>query len=238
MSLSRAVGAAVDAVFAVAPLQAFSRLDAARHASIRCYYRRVPGAEWEITVYRDKWWGKAGGRVYLELFCLVAEVQRLLGGCEQSWLNPDYSRPLEVFQYRTSNPDDDTQWEITSVADVVPFTDAVREALQRRGLPWLESLTTREGVVDHLLASGAHLTLAALLVGYGDAVAARAAFARYLCGYPREIDGALAQMTTLGVIDAAEQATLARASLQAQEAYARAVQQWCTVHGVAAQHDG
>ncbi len=225
-ALRRAVAAAADAVFAHPRLAGFARLDAGGGHWIRRYYRRRGDDEHEIAIYAGKHWGAGGGLVYAELFFLGADVQRALGGGEQSWLDPDYARPLAVLQYRTAREAVNTEWRIASGDDVETFAAALGAFLPGEAHDWFAALSTPDGVVAWLERQARHLSLACLHAHLGNRDAALAALRDYLRDRPRQIEDDLARLVACGLISAADGDELQRASLQHEEEYARRVAAW------------
>jgi hypothetical protein len=227
MNLAKQVGDAVDRVFADEPgLRGFTKHDTKSGDSFRRYYMATAYAEREIQVYRDKYWTKDGGKVYIELYCLIPEVQQLLGGVEQSWLNPDYSKPIICFQYRTSVDADETLWEICTPGDIAAFEMELRRWLTSEGLPWLNRLDSREGLLGYLARDGDHIYLARLLAHWGRREAAMRHMTAFLNALPRQIERPLQSLTDAGLLTTDDQALLLKASIQNDEEYRRRVQTW------------
>ena len=231
-SLTRAVGAAVDEVFTHPHLHAFRKLEQRDGASIRRYYRRTPAAECEVSVYRDKWWDKSGGHIHLELHCLVDEVQQLLGGCSQSWLEPDYTQPLQHFQYSLGHGAERCGWKISSVDDIVALSAGLQDFLLVHALRWFDQLASRDGVIGYLKDQGAYASLAEFHARLDDKSQALRFLSEFLLEYPRDIERVLETMVSVGVISEEENRVLLRGSLQHQDDYARCVQQWRRERGV------
>ncbi|MDH3452357.1 MAG: hypothetical protein OEN20_08050 [Gammaproteobacteria bacterium] len=232
MSLTRSVAAAVDAAFTHQRLQEFGRLKLADAMSIRRYYRKAHAVECEISVYRDKWWNKSGGSIFLELYCLEQEVQQLLGGCPQSWLRPDYAQPLRHFQYSLGRSATRNEWKISSADDVAAFGPGLQDFLLAEGLHWFAQFDSREGVIGYLQRERAHATLAELHARLGNDAQALQAFNDFLHEYPRDIETELYKMASVGIIDDQECRVLLRGSLQKQSDYASCVEQWCLARGI------
>jgi hypothetical protein len=227
MNLAKLVGDAVDRVFAEEPgLHGFTRHDAKEGESFRRYYRATSYSEREIQVYRDKYWTKGGGKAYVELFCLIPEVQRVLGGVEQSWLKPDYSKPIICFQFRTSPNATEPMWEIRTPEDVAVFETNLGRWLTSEGLPWLNRLDTREGLLDYLARAGDHIYLARLRAHWGQRETAMQHVAAYLKTLPRQIERQLQSLTDAGLLSKDDQTFLLKASIQVDEEYRRRVQAW------------
>jgi hypothetical protein len=227
VNLAKLVGDAVDRVFREAPeLSPFARRDARDGASLRRYYHATAYAEREVDVYRDKYWTKNGGRIFAELYCLIPEAQRVLGGVEQSWLSPDYAKPLIYFQYRTSLDANDARWEVNTPADVASFEAGLHAWLTSKGLAWLDALNSRDGLLDYLARNQSHVDLARLSAHWGSAGEARNHVVRYLNTLPRQNERALKLLTEAKLLSREDEAYLIKASLQSNEEYARRVRAW------------
>lgn len=231
-SLARAVAAAVDDAFSHAQLQAFSRLRQSDGTSIRRYYRETPAAECEVSVYRDKWWDASGGHVYAELYCLVGEYQRLLGGSPQSWREPDYAKPLLHFQYSTGDGAERPGWKVASSDDAAALGAALQAFLLARGIRWLDRFESREGVTGYLEEQRAYAPLAEWHARLGESRRALRAFGDFMAAHPRDIETPLRRMLAAGVIDETESRRLLRSSLQHADDYGEAVAQWRRERGL------
>lgn len=231
-SLTRAVGAAVDEVFKHPRLQAFRKVPKSDGLSTRRYHRKTPAAEFEVSVYRDKWWDTSGGRLYAELYCLVDEVQRLLGGCTQSWLEPDAAKPLIHFQYSMDIGADRPEWRIASIDDVAELHAELERFLVTDGLRWCVQFESRAGVFDYLEAQEAHVLVAELHAALGENERALRAFVVFMAGLPRDVETPLQKMRSAGVIDEQEERFLLRSSLQREDDYVRLLQQWRQQRGL------
>ncbi len=227
VSLTKAVAVAVDDAFAHEDLQAFTQLAGRDGMSIRRYYRRTAATECEVSVYVDKWWEKSGGRIHVELYCLVDHVQKRLGGCEQSWIDPDYARPLCHFQYRAGRHSTDTQYEVFSQDDARAFGTSLLRFLLADGLPWFERFQSEQGVLDYLREQGNHAWLAELHAHRGEAQSARVSFREFMRACPRNVEEVLNRMVAAGVINESEAAALRLASLQEETEYHNRVKRWC-----------
>lgn len=227
MSLTKAVMRAIESAFSDPRLGEFSRLDAKDGHSFHRYYCRSETAEREVSVYRDKRWTKSGGKVYVELFCLPAELQIAIGGVNQSWLNLDYGRPAVHFQYRSSRGAQSTERTVESNDDAEKLAVWMVDFLVATGLPWFRSFDSNEGVTDYLEHEAFQILLARWHAHLGNREAALDAFQSYLLEYPRDIERELSEMESVGLIDAAQRASILKASIQEQAVYEREVRRWC-----------
>ena len=227
MSLSKLVSRAVDQAFSDPRLGDLSLIKEKDGISFRRYYRKTNTAECEVSVYRDKCWTKAGGSIFVELFCLVAQYQRAMGGCEQSWLAPDYKKPICHFQYRSGRNSLSTERTISRADDARDMEPWLREFMLSTGLPWFAAFESREGIAGYLERQGYYLQLARWHDFLGERNVGLGWFKQFLLGFPREIERDLAEMEETGLISESEREALLRASIQEQSEYERQVRQWC-----------
>ncbi|UCH47511.1 MAG: hypothetical protein JSU95_15800 [Betaproteobacteria bacterium] len=185
-SLAKEVGAAVDAAFADSSLSDFAPVADVHGDILRRYYRGDETAEFEVCVYRDKWWTKAGGTVHADLYCLVSKVQQALGGFSQSWLKPDYGLPLEHFQYGLGKSAKDLSQEIRSDEDATRFAEKLSQFLLETGLAWFGQFYSREGTANYLLGEENFHGLARYRAHLGDHDGSWTALKQYLEGLPRQ----------------------------------------------------
>jgi hypothetical protein len=249
MALAIDVTAAIDRVFAEERrLQGFSRCRVADGVSFRAYVRTTGTTQCQVLVYRDKWWSRTGGTIYGDLACLVDAVQFALTGVGQSLADPDFSRPLHAFQYRTSRvgmasagmaadasasegtggQTFDPVWEVRSPAEATAFGDGLRGWLQGAGMDWFEQFDRPDGVTRFLAARGDQVTLARLAAAAGDPHVARAHVSEWLAGLPRDIERSLDALLAAGAITGEDDAFLRRASIQSRDEYERRVRGWRT----------
>ena len=230
-SFTKAVAAAVDAAFEDPALAQFAPIADVHGDILRRYYRSDETAEYEVCVYRDKWWTKAGGAVRADLYCLVSEVQQALGRCSQSWLSPDYDRPLEHFQYGLGNPAMDLTHEIRSDEDATRFAQALSQFLRETGLAWFAQFQSPEGIANYFLSEGHFHSLARYRAHLGDGEGARTALKQYLQSLPRQNEQELETLASCGLLSEDDRRFLASATLQEQTEYEKRVREWLASRG-------
>ncbi len=225
-SLTEAVATAVDAAFVDPALSDFAPITDVHGDILRRYYRSDKTTEYEVCVYRDKWWTKAGGAVHADLFCLVSQVQQALGGCSQSWLNPNYDLPLEHFQYSLGKSADRVTREIRSAEDAAGFAEALSQFLRETGLGWFAQFNSREGIANYLLGEGYFHSLARYHAHFGDHAGALTAVIQYINTLPRQNEQELETLASIGLLAEDDRRYLASAALQEQTEYERRVREW------------
>lgn len=164
--------------------------------------------------------------MYAELNCLVPEVQQASHGVAQSLRNPDYSIPFSHFQYALSEQNPKRSWELYSPEDVAAFEQEIRVWLPSIALPWLDQFESRDGVLHFLRTRRQFVTLAEYLASLGDAIGASAAISAWIEGLPRRIENSLSRLASKGVISAADEKFLSKASIQSEDDYRLQVQEW------------
>lgn len=226
MTLAKAIAIALDRLMQeLAGIEGFSRLKVNGH-ELRRFFHATEAMQREICFYRDKWWNKDGGVIHGELFCLLPEVQMALAGCTQSLSVPDYTKPFEHFQYGLSGGDIERSWEIRSMEDVERFEQRVTAWLNTVALPWFEQFESRQGVFAYLQKSQQWLRLSRLQSRLGSRSAALTNLALWLETLPRGIENQLDQLQEDGLLNDSELRLLKRASLQTEETYRQAVDDW------------
>jgi hypothetical protein len=230
-SLTKAVAAAVDAAFEEPALSDFAPIADVHGDILRRYYRSDETAECEVCVYRDKWWTKAGGLVRADLYCLVSEVQQALGGCSQSWLNPDYNLPLEHFQYGLGKSAKNLTQEIRSAEDASRFAEALSQFLRDTALAWFAQFQSSECIANYLLSEGHFHSLARYRAHVGDREGAWTALKQYLESLPRQNEQELETLASCGLLEEEDCRFLTSAALQEQTEYERRVSEWFASRG-------
>ena len=226
MSLAKAVQTSIDRVFKHSKLGDYVPVKVKGGSALRRYYRRSEFAEYEVTVYQDKWWTKAGGRIFGDLYCLHEDVQQALGDCTQNWLEPDYAKPLHYFQYSLCQASTLLELEVRSHNDVKALSTRLKQFLIEQGLAWFQQFDTHEGITAHLEHEMRYLALAQWQAYLGHKETALAAFKQYMAGLPRTIDNNLQSMRACDVLTEEDCQTLLAASLQEQNEYERRVKHW------------
>jgi len=230
-SLTKAVAAAVDAAFEDPALSDFAPIADIHGDILRRYFRSDETAECEVCVYRDKWWTKAGGVVRADLYCLVSEVQQALGGCSQSWLNPDYDLPLEHFQYGLGNSAKGLAQEIRSDEAASRFAQTLSQFLRETGLAWFAQFQSSESIANYLLGEGHFHSLARYRAHCGDRDGARTAMKQYLESLPRQNEQELETLASCGLLEEEDRRFLASAALQEQTEYEKRINEWLASRG-------
>ena len=226
MSLNKAIAKALDNIFHDDPtLSSFTRLGA-KGPDLRRYFKETDHFQCEIVFYRDKWWSKDGGTLSIELYCLVPAVQSALSGKSQSLANPDYSVPFHHFQYGLIESNPECSWQLHSIDDVTELETQMSEWLRTRALPWLEQFSSIPSVVDFMERKGRTLDLALLHSAFGAQAKAKAYVSAWITTLPRKIEKPLEKLFREGLLSAADQAALARASLQKEDHYRELVNNW------------
>jgi hypothetical protein len=223
-TLNKAIGTALDAAMTATGGSALQKVASGGGPDLRRYFAETPWQQMEITVYRDKYWSAEGGILRADAYCLVNDYQQALGGTPQSWLKPDYGQPLLHFQLGLSSNAQPFAMELHSLADVTELGERWSRWLQEQALPWLEQLGTAEGVLHRL--EGAHAQRACYLAHLGRPQEAAAALQDYLRTLPRNIERPLQQLHSGGLLQESDAALLLRASLQHEDRYREAVEQW------------
>jgi len=224
-SLSRLVGLAADrAVSRNAARAGFTPLAELDGMAIRRFYRADARLEQEISIYRDKWWTKAGGTAHVELFCLVAPYQVAMTGVRQSWQKPVKDVPLHYFQHALSgvNP----EWPIANTADVQRFESGLSEWLAAVAVPWFAQFESDDGVIRYLGTRGLHARAARFLARLGRTGEARACVRTYLSTLPRQADRELEALKEAGLLSEDDFRALSRASLQQVDRYRSFIDAW------------
>lgn len=226
MSLSTAIGASIDRVFGACPrLSVFSRLKSSGEI-LRRYFLETSQAQQEILFYRDKWWTKDGGRLYVEVSCLVPQVQLALTGQPQSLSEPDYAVPFRHFQFAAGEPEQERSWQLAGPTDVARFECAIDEWLHSSALPWLARFESLGGCISYMREHQQFHALALLLSSQGDASGAREALVSWLGSKPRNIEKSLEELASAGLLSSDDCARLAQASLQRDDHYAEELDRW------------
>jgi hypothetical protein len=228
MSLNQSLSKAIECIMQALPAyRSFSRLKSS--APVVCRY--VDTTAWyqrEVCFYRDKWWNKEGGKLYVELYCLVNDVQLLLSGKPQQLAKPDYAIPLKSFQYRVASDSGHGEWSIHSMEDVAAFESKVTSWLEERALSWFEQFTSMPGVIQYMQSFGYWHSLALLQAARGERAEAEAAMLAWLHTLPRQIDAPLDELTRANLLSVEAHKMLSRAALQEESRYRSAVEQWMT----------
>lgn len=230
MSLTKALGAVLDRAIEGSPrFAAFAKLKTSG-ADIRNYYRETDSTQCQLLFFKDRWWTKDGGTLHGELFCLVPKVQLALCGQAQSLAAPDYAVPFHHFQLGLQKTPVESTWPIHSADDVTRFETAVKTWLTTIAAPWFAQFDTDAGVMDYMERNGQHFNLALLHAKLGQSNQATAHLLTWLTALPRQIDAPLGKLHEAGLLSPADQATLARASLQSEEDYRRMLNSWAASH--------
>lgn len=225
-SLSMEIQAAVDKVLSQEAFVAFERYATGDGMSIRRYIRIGAITDSEISVYRDKWWSKDGGKVFAELCCLNHDYQRAVGGCDQSWLHPDLDLPLCHFQYRTGVRAENTEFQIGSEGDVERFAQWFARFLVDKALPWFGQFESTDGIETYLTGEGGYFALAKWLASSDRIDDGRRVFTQFLVGLPRQVEQQLAEAEDLGLIRPEDTKLLSSASIQQESVYRDRVEKW------------
>ena len=230
-SLTKAVAAAVDAAFEDPALSDFAPINDVHGDILRRYYSSDKTTECEVCVYRNKWWTKAGGAVHADLFCLVNDVQQALGGCAQSWLDPNYNLPLEHFQYSLGKSANRVTQEVRSDEDAARFAEGLLEFLRNTGLAWFAQFHSPQGIANYFVSEGDFYALARYRAHLGDREGARTAVIQYVSTLPRHNEQELETLASNGLLEDDEHRFLAAAALQEQTEYERRVREWLAARG-------
>ena len=224
-SLSKLVGVAADrAVSQNQQLAGFMALADLDGMAVRRFYLANARLEQEISIYRDKWWTKAGGTAHVELFCLVASYQVAMTGLSQSWRRPLKDVPLHHFQHALSgvNP----AWAIANTADVQSFQGGLSEWLATVAIPWFALFESDDGVIQYLAMRGLHAQAARFLASLGRFAEARTYVSKYLSTLPRQADREFEALKEAGLLSQDEFRELSRASLQHIDHYQSFIHAW------------
>ena len=214
MSLAKHIGVAIDRIFKdEESLAKFSKLEKSDGSSFRRYYMATNYSEREVCVYRDKWWSKSGGRLFVELFCFPEEYQLALSGRQQTWIEPDFNQPLHHFQYRTSNTENSMQWEIQSLEDVGRFKKELWSFLTDEGLVWFNQFDSTERVLEYLSKRNYHVDLAQMLDYLGRIDETKKEVEAYVLTLPRQNELQLERLRERSLLSTEETEFLQKASM-------------------------
>lgn len=213
-TLNKAIGTALDAAMTATGGSALQKIASGGGPDLQRYFAETPWQQMEITAYRDKYWSAEGGILRADAYCLVNDYQLALGGTLQSWLKPDYGQPLLHFQLGLSSNAQPFAMELHSLADVTDLGERWSRWLREQALPWLHRL------------EGAHAQRACYLAHLSRPQEAAAALQDYLRTLPRNIEHPLQQLHSAGLLQESDAALLLRASLQHEDRYREAVEQW------------
>ena len=228
-SLSKLVGLAADrAVARNEPLAGFTAIADQDGMSIRRFYRADGRLEQEISIYRDKWWTKAGGTAHVELMCLVASYQVAMAGLSQSWRRPVKDVQLHYFQHARSgvNP----AWPIANTTDVQRLEGGLSQWLATVAIPWFALFESDNGVIQYLATQGLHAQAARFLASLGRNAEARTYVSKYLSTLPRQADSEFDALKKAGLLSEDDFKALSRASLQHIDRYQSFVEAWMRDH--------
>jgi hypothetical protein len=226
MSFNNFVGKSLDRLFLEVPECAQFTKQKRTGPDLRRFYHATENAQREIVFYRDKLWTATGGVLYAELYCLVPELQYALHGREQSLLAPDFNIPFSHFQFVPSEQNPKRSWELHSLDDVATFEQEMKDWLPSIALPWLGQFESRDGVTRHLQSRGQFVMLAEYLAYKGDEQGASLAVAAWVESLPRRTELTLRKLAGKGLIAAADEAFLAKASIQSEEDYRLQTADW------------
>lgn len=224
-SLSKLVGLAADhAVANNVQLSGFTAIADVAAMDVRRFYRANARFEQEISIYRDKWWTRAGGTAHVELFCLVASYQVAMTGQSQSWRKPLRGAQLHHFQHALSgvNP----AWPIGSTADVQSFESGLSQWLATVAIPWFALFESDDGVIQYLAMRGLHAQAARFLGSLGRIAEARTYLSKYLLTLPRQAEREFEALKKAGLLSEQDFKELSRASLQHVDRYQSFIDAW------------
>jgi hypothetical protein len=227
MILNERLTTAIDLVFAeTGILSGFSKRETQDGISLRRYVMVTSYAERGVTVYRDKWWTKNGGQVFVDLLCFVPEVQRALSGVDERWQESDYNHPVFSFQYRIMEATPRLQWQIDSPESIAAFTQELADFLANTGTEWFGRLDSRDGVLDYFAKKEDAFSLALMCKHLGSAESAREHVCNYLKKLPRHIQHQIDRLSEAGVLSQEDKTYILAASLQRNDEYQRRVENW------------
>ena len=228
-SLSKLVGLAADrAVSDNEQLAGFTAIADLAGMDVRRFYRANARLEQEISIYRNKWWTKAGGTAHVELFCLVASYQVAMTGLSQSWRRPLKDAQLHHFQHALSgvNP----AWPIANTTDVQSFESGLSQWLATVAIPWFALFESDNGVIQYLAMRGLHAQAARFLGSLGRMAEARTYVSKYLSTLPRQADREFEALKKAGLLSEDDFRELSRASLQHIDRYQSFIDAWVANH--------
>jgi hypothetical protein len=228
-SLPKLVGLAADrAVSKHEQLASFTAIAHRTGMVIRRFYRANESFEQEISIYRDKWWTKAGGTAHVELFCLVGSYQVAMTGLSQSFRRPLKDVQLHHFQHALSgaNP----AWPIANTTDVQSFESGLSQWLATVAIPWFALFETDNSVIEYLNMRGLHAQAARFLASLGRVAEARTYVSKYLSTLPRQADREFEALKIAGLLSEDDFRALSLASLQHIDRYQSFIDAWVTNH--------
>ncbi|WP_455204014.1 hypothetical protein [Kaarinaea lacus] len=222
MALSQILTTALDELFKTEQrLADFVRIKPRKYRSTTAY------AELEIDIALDKYWHKSkGGKVIVDLYAFVPEIQEKIHALHQDWDEPDYSKPLYYFQYRGNASEFDPSWTVHSEQDINEFVEQVSRWLNSDGLPWFDNFNSFNTVVSFLQKENRPYALAELYAAYSDRTQALQFLFKYLSALPRDIESQLQKLCDKNLLSENDKAYLLKASIQTEQEYDKRINTW------------
>lgn len=222
MALSQIFATALDGLFKTEQrLAHFARIKPRKYRSSTTY------AELEIDIALDKYWHKSkGGKVIVDLYSFVPDIQEKIHALYQYWDKPDYSKPLYYFQYRGDASEFDPVWTVHSEQDINDFVEQMSLWLKSDGLPWFDNFNSFNTIVSFLQKENRPYALAELYAAYSEKTQALQFLFKYLIALPRNIESQLQNLCDKNLLSENDKAYLLKASIQNEQEYAKRINTW------------